>query len=68
MSALRGKQGVLALYWLIVVAGYQQQAQEDGPLTHQGLFSHIRRCLRLDRCGATSPDQECQDGVLSAIS
>lgn len=67
MSVLRGKQDVLGLYSLIVVAGYQQQTQEDGSLIHQGLFSHIRRCLRLDSCGAGSADQECRDRALSAV-
>lgn len=66
MSVLRGKQDVLGLYSLIVMAGYQPQTQEHGSLTLQGLSSHIRRCLRLDTCGAGSPDEECRDRALSA--
>lgn len=66
MSVLRGKQDALGLYSLIVMAGYQPQTQEHGSLTLQGLFSHIRRCLRLDTCGAGSPDEEFWDRALSA--
>lgn len=63
MSVFRGKQDVLGLYLLIAAAGYQQQTQQDGDLTHQGLFSHIRRYLGLDNC-VHSSDQEGQGRAL----